>query len=167
MAINSKNKGNEFELKVAKLLGKWWDETFRRTPGSGGLGWRSDNRVTGDIVTPEGSLFPFSVEAKKHEKWDFSQFIKGTGEVDSWWDQCVRDSVTVDKEPLLVFSKNFAPTYFMINANVFGKILPKQEELQGMNLMVIYSDVYGPRVIGLLDQLIKFAPKDKILSILG
>jgi len=36
-----------------------------------------------------------------------------------------------------------------------------------MNLMVIYSDVYGPRVIGLLDQLIKFAPKDKILSILG
>lgn len=110
---NGRAKGQSFERVVAKILSTWWGEEFHRTPSSGGLHWKRDNRVTGDVVTPENSNFPFSIECKKVEGWNFEQLLKDTGEISNWWNQCFRDSNEVDKIPLLIFSKNRSPIYYM------------------------------------------------------
>lgn len=111
---NGRAKGQGFERVVAKLLTEWWGEEFHRTPASGGLHWKKDNRVSGDIVPPENSNFPFSVECKKVEGWNFEQVLKCTGDVPKWWSQCIKDSKEVDKYPLLIFSKNRSPVYYMV-----------------------------------------------------
>lgn len=119
--INGKQKGAKFERDIAKLLSEWWGEDFNRVPMSGGLDWQKDNRVTGDIVPPPDSDFPYTVECKKREGWDFEQVIKGTGEVADWWKQCTNDAKKVDKIPLLIFSKNRSPIYFMVHVDDFNK----------------------------------------------
>jgi len=120
--VNGKAKGSNFERKVAKLFSEWWGEEFHRTPGSGGLKWKDDNSVSGDIVPPKDSKFPFNIECKKHEGWDFEQIIKGTGNVVKWWNQCTTDADVFSKVPLLVFSKNRSPIYFMLRYEDFKKL---------------------------------------------
>lgn len=114
--INGRAKGAKFELETAKGISAWWGTKFHRTPGSGGLHWKSDNRVTGDITPGSDAVedFPFSVECKKVEDWNFEQIIKGVGEVRDWWSQCHADALTVDKVPLLIFTKNRSPSYYMM-----------------------------------------------------
>lgn len=114
--INGREKGAKFERTTAKDVSEWWDGDFHRTPGSGGLHWKKDNRVTGDI-TPgekESKTFPFSIECKKVEDWNFEQIIKGVGIVPDWWSQCVRDAESVGKIPLLIFTKNRSPVFYMM-----------------------------------------------------
>ena len=65
---NPKAKGNEFELKISKMLTEWSGQQFHRTPASGALHWSNDKRVVSDIVPPETlSGWPFSIECKKVE----------------------------------------------------------------------------------------------------
>ena len=49
---NPKNKGNEFERKVAKMLSEWSGVKFMRTPASGAIHNFKDKRVVSDIVAP-------------------------------------------------------------------------------------------------------------------
>lgn len=118
---NSRSKGAGFERETAKLLTDWWGVDFHRVPASGGLHWKDDNRVSGDIVAPPDSDFPFSVECKKVEGWNFEQIIKGTGLVTDWWSQCTRDADEFNKAPLLIFSKNRSPVFFMVRVEDFKK----------------------------------------------
>ena len=77
--INGKAKGSGFELRVAKILSKWSGEEFNRVPQSGGLRWKSDNNVTGDIVPPFDMKCPVSFECKKVEiDWDFNTLLEQT-----------------------------------------------------------------------------------------
>lgn len=116
---NSRAKGKKYERLVAKHLGDWWGEPFRSTPGSGALHWEADNRVAGDIVPPVDSTFPFTVECKNREGWYFDALINETGEVADWWTQSVNDARRVDRIPLLVFTRNFAPNYAMLEWDLF------------------------------------------------
>lgn len=119
---NSRAKGKTYERLVAKELGGWWGEPFRSTPGSGALHWEQDSRVAGDIVAPVDSKFPFTVECKKREGWYFDGLINETGEIPSWWQQALEDAARVDREPLLVFSKNRAPSYVMMHWETFERL---------------------------------------------
>lgn len=119
---NSRSKGKGYERLVAKKLGEWWGEPFRSTPGSGALHWEKDNRVAGDIVPPVDSKFPFTVECKKREGWYFDAIINETGEIPEWWQQSVDDGKRVDREPILIFSKNRAPSYVMLKWKLFSKL---------------------------------------------
>ena len=119
---NSRSKGKGYERLVAKKLGEWWGEPFRSTPGSGALHWEKDNRVAGDIVPPVDSKFPFTVECKKREGWYFDAIINETGEIPEWWQQSVDDGKRVDREPILIFSKNRAPSYVMLKWELFSKL---------------------------------------------
>ena len=75
--INSKNKGSTFERVIAKKLTEWSGHEFNRTPMSGGLRWKEDNSVVGDIVPPPDLNFPFGIEIKKQEvPWDFDLILK-------------------------------------------------------------------------------------------
>lgn len=163
---NSRAKGKGFERVVAKLLTIWWGAVFHSTPASGGLHWKKDARVAGDIVAPSegGEDYPFSNECKKVEGWNFEQLIKGTGQVTDWWMQCVRDAQEVSKIPLLTFSKNRSPIYFMMPLGKYTRLVPFEK-----NYFVTTFTVEGERhdvVIGMFDDLLAI-PKEHIVKYLA
>lgn len=111
----ARDKGSNFERKIAQHMSDWWGGNFTRTPGSGGLRWGSDQRIAGDIVPPAGMDFPFVIECKKQEGYTLDNFLFSTGTPVKWWEQVVTDSrrLSLDKTqeqktPLLIFSKNRA-----------------------------------------------------------
>jgi hypothetical protein len=160
--INGRNKGASFERKVAKLISLWWGVDAHRTPGSGGLHWKRDNRVSGDIVIGvDGEDYPFSNECKKVEGWNFEQLIKGTGEVTAWWAQCTRDAKEVGKIPLLVFSKNRSPIYFMIPYEDYVKLDMKEQNYFITTFEL--DDVKHTVVVGFFDDLLSI-PKDEVVK---
>lgn len=168
--INSKNKGSEYERKIAKILGRWWGESFHRTPASGGLHWQGDNRVAGDIVTPPDSRYPYVTELKKRESWEFEQVLKGTGEVEKWWEQVSADAERTGLRRLLIFSKNFSPNYAMMSRIDFTKIawqLGLRNKDIDFNLFVIHKVGQEDRVIFIVEDLIKHVTRDDILKAYG
>lgn len=165
--VNSKQKGSEYERKIAKILSKYWGEDFHRTPMSGGLHWKDDNRVAGDIVTPPTSIYPWTTECKKRQEWGFDQLLKGTGEVEQWWKQALGDSVRVGLKPLVIFAKNFSPNYMMFeyeDAKVFAKELG-MEELPFIHF-VLHKPNTASRVICILEDFIKHVPKEVVIKAL-
>lgn len=115
MPINSRNKGAKNERKIADLFTKWTGRKFAKTPASGGLQWKS-SFSKGDIVcTKEGHYFPFCIEAKFHDKIDFSHLlipsIKNIAILD-FWKQASRDAKICNKIPLLFMRYNSMPSDF-------------------------------------------------------
>lgn len=162
--INSKAKGSEFELKVAKLLSSWWGEEFHRTPMSGGLHWKADNRVAGDIVTPPNSVFPYNVECKKREGWLFDQVLRGTGEVEDWWEQCVKDARGVGMRPWLIFARNFVPPYIMLQLEDFTPIVQTKNSRLPINYFIVSIVGQPLRVVMLLDDFLAKVQCEDILK---
>lgn len=115
MGKKSKQKGSSYELKIAKMLSKWWGGgDFHRVPASGGLHWGSDQRVAGDIIPPQGSDFPFVVECKKREEWTMDHVLLDIGQPRTWWEQVVSDARRVKLHPILIFSRNRAKDFVML-----------------------------------------------------
>jgi hypothetical protein len=160
--INSKAKGNEFELKTAKVLSKWWGEDFHRTPQSGGLHWKKDNRISGDIVTPPDSVFPFNIECKKREEWTFEQLLKGTGDLEKYWKQCLDDADSTDMKPMLIFSKNFAPNYLMISESDFHGLTVGS--MVQFNYFLVHKVNQPARVVCVLEDFIAHVPKEHVIK---
>ena len=125
----SKNKGGNFELKVAKKITEWSGVEFHRTPMSGALHWKQDTRVISDIVPPQGLIWPFSIECKKVEyDWSFSNFIEGTNLFWDHWKQAHDDAEREGLIPLLVFSKNYRNTYVAMTVDVFLVLYNKKKK---------------------------------------
>lgn len=165
--VNSKAKGSEYERKIARLLSEYWGEEFHRTPMSGGLHWKDDNRVAGDIVTPPTSIYPWTTECKKRQEWGFEQVLKGTGEVESWWKQSERDGERVGLRPLVIFAKNFSPNYMMFayeDAKKFATELGIEE--LPFNHFVVHKEGTA-RIICVLEDFIKHVPKQVVINALG
>lgn len=85
--INSRNKGNTFERKIAKAFTDWsgGKMIFRRSPLSGG--W--EPRVqTGDIF-PIGfqDHFPFIIEVRKNEQFSIDKALSGSCIIDKWFQE--------------------------------------------------------------------------------
>ena len=89
---NGKAKGNVFERKIAKIMTEWTGIKFERVPASGGLHWKKDNRVYGDIVCNDPD-FPFVIECKNREKWKMDNVFKGSAEVEKGWEQVTIDGI--------------------------------------------------------------------------
>lgn len=132
MAINSRQKGANFELEVADILSKWWGGKIRRVPLSGG---HSKMSSSGDILPVDENrhLWPFSVECKKTAGWDFSDLLKipkaDQDTLIAFWRQCTEDCDVYNHNntkrpriPILIFSANFQPVYAMLNLEDFEKI---------------------------------------------
>lgn len=117
--------------------------------------------MAGDIVAPvEATDYPFSNECKKVEGWNFEQIIKGTGDVTDWWSQCCRDAKETEKIPLLLFSKNRSPIYFMIHYKHHKKI----ENFPERNYFITTFELEGAEhcvAIGMFDDLLTI-PKASI-----
>lgn len=107
MGKRSKNKGANYERRIAKILSDWSGLDLRRTPMSGG--WSKQNPdVAGDLVniTP-GTFFPYHIECKNQEVWTWEGILTGNCVAfDSWWEQTTTQCHP-DKIPFLIFSKNY------------------------------------------------------------
>lgn len=120
--INSRSKGATFERLIASQLSKWCGFACKRTPSSGG--WAK----TGDITPrdPKHMVdFPFCLELKKRECWDFSMVMgaaKLDGVIGKWWQQCKRDAALAKKTPMLIFTKNRDEVYCLLHARVFKQL---------------------------------------------
>lgn len=122
---NPKEKGNNFERKVANMLSNWSGCKFLRTPASGAIHNFNDKRVVSDIVPPLSiGKFPFSIECKCVEcSWEFSTLISGTSQtINEHWKQSCEDAEREGLRPMLVFSKNFRSIMVMILQDDFDKL---------------------------------------------
>lgn len=134
--MNSKDKGNNFERKISKMLSERFklrtglDQAFRRNVDSGSFFGGSNQRraVThdtakatfGDIVCP--AAFKFSIECKHYKtapsfavvfKQDFKQW-------DTWLEQASQDSVHSGRPLLLIVKYNGLDEFVMVEHEVPG-----------------------------------------------
>ena len=121
--INSKKKGNSFELALSKDFKILFDdEGFMRSPSSGALFGQSNryrmqgiaegfaHQVIGDLVVPEN--FPFSIECKAYGELDFHNIINGKcSKLDEWIVQAEDDALASKKEMLIVIKINHKGKY--------------------------------------------------------
>jgi hypothetical protein len=105
MGANSRDKGNGFELEVAKAFTKRFDVAFKRTPLSGG--WSNKREVQGDIVCIDRNDFPYCIECKNAEGWQLESLLSHDNYkwFTNWWAQATSESPD-GKIPILVFKKN-------------------------------------------------------------
>lgn len=150
MATNSKRKGNSYELKIAKKMTEWTGLKFERVPASGGLHWKQDNRVYGDIVCNMPD-FPFVIEAKCRESWNMDSLINGSKEVEKWWKQVTADAEATGKQPVVIFTRNRQPDYMMLEVKAMHALLTRDTYDFYMELIVGSSFV----VVLKLDEVIE------------
>ena len=109
----AKRKGSSYERVLCKSFSEFWGAKFFRTPMSGGSQLKHDYNLAGDISTPD-ETFPYHVEAKNQEalKSFHNIFTSSKCPVWKWWDQCTTECPD-GKVPLLVFTKNYMPSFIM------------------------------------------------------
>lgn len=143
--MNSGDKGKRFELKCAKLLSEWSGLELMRTPMSGG--WAGE---AADIVPKFGAHFPFVVECKHEEGWEFDHLFNNSGPFPRWIAQAVEQAEYKSREtgnvyfPMLMFTRNRRYTYLMIPERLF---LIK-DSLQQIPTRIIYTNALGIFVVG-------------------
>lgn len=151
--VNSKNKGNAYERKIAKLLSEWWRDEFYRTPGSGS--WNTTHKASesqaGDIVVPPDSLFPFVVEAKNREGWTFENYLLNNGQPKSWWDQVVRDSLGVKKIPMLIAHRNRSNSFVTIPYSSEIELILEEKECRFCKHVIINEEKKYPVLTAIIE----------------
>lgn len=120
--MNSKNKGNSFERKIANLLSLTFkdhlgiEQGFRRNPDSGSFfggtnKFRTqthdlDHAIFGDLICPDA--FKFTVECKHYKSPPtFKSFINGeVSQWDKWLEQAADDAKAANKSAMLIIKYN-------------------------------------------------------------
>jgi Holliday junction resolvase len=126
--MNSKKKGNSFELKIAKMLSKTLNVKFTRTPNSGAFGTTHETQsLMGDIICPDN--FKFVIECKVGYGLDFMSIFKKSKDRSfllSFFVQVERDAQSKNKEPMVIYKKNNKPEWVFIHQE-FLKEIPLNE----------------------------------------
>ena len=180
--LNARAKGKNYERKIGKRLCAWWGipwdnpgKLFHPTPMSGGFvrprsadDLLQEARVAGlefpewggDIIVPQD--FPFSVECKNRQGWEFRDLIHGrrfrgnsTQDRDSlpveWMDQAER--ARAGRHPMLVFTRRQWEDYVLLPLEAVGFI----EERVGKVRDLARFAPYGNRLY-ILDQILELDP---------
>jgi len=111
--INSKKKGNKWELDISHLFSEHFKDEFRRVPQSGAVfggcnrvratGVRQDAQeiLSGDVIVPE--WFEFSIECKSYKDLELHQIYTGKcARLDGWIEQGENDAEFAKKKMLLL-----------------------------------------------------------------
>jgi hypothetical protein len=138
MAVNSKNKGNTFERKIANLLCERFavhtgiDKSFRRNPDSGSFFGGSNFKRTethdtekasyGDIIAP--ASFNFNIECKHYKDApSFSSIVKQEyATFDKWIGQAEQDSNVSGKLVMIIMKFNNVPETVMVPRGTFPEL---------------------------------------------
>ena len=109
----ARNKGSNFELKIAKQLTAWANgkAEFSRTFNSGAFSSTHGKlESSGDIETE--ALWPFSMELKNHESFtSLDTLYHSQANIQSFWNQNLGDAVRVSKVPMLITHRNRSKAY--------------------------------------------------------
>ena len=110
---DARNKGSNFELKIAKQLTAWANgkAEFSRTFNSGAFSSTHGKlESSGDIETE--ALWPFSMELKNHESFtSLDTLYHSQANIQSFWNQNLGDAVRVSKVPMLITHRNRSKAY--------------------------------------------------------
>lgn len=111
MPINSRKKGAKNERKITALYKTWTGYDFARTPASGGLRWKHNQNIVGDLVCTDerhSPKFPFTVEAKSYREINFEHLISTNAKIKilEFWDQATTDASRANKIPILMMRYN-------------------------------------------------------------
>lgn len=121
--MNSKRKGNRFELKVAKWLTTWTGYKFQRVPMSGANHFNRE--LASDIMCSDPKhqhRCKISVECKSYKDIKFEHILLGNkgSEINKFWYQASRDAKRSHKVPILCMRYNAMPSeefFFVISAD--------------------------------------------------
>ena len=100
--VDSRAKGATAETKVRDELRKLTKLKWERVPGSGALD--AKHQLKGDLYIPgEKCLFCVEVKHYKDDHFNTTLFTGKNPQIIQFWQQTVRESGQVGKEPLLIF----------------------------------------------------------------
>lgn len=129
MGTSSKDKGNAWELEVAKFLEENFEGKFSRVPRSGAMfggenaenveGERSDvvEILSGDIITPKD--FPFTIEAKHYEDFKFSHLLGGENKLlDGWLVDVQKDAERAKRLPMIMAKFSYIGSYAIFDYKI-------------------------------------------------
>ena len=155
MPINSKQKGGQFERKIANLLSARFElitgikQSFRRNPDSGSFFGASnqfrkethdlDHANFGDLMCPKA--FNYSIECKHYKTGpSFAAIVKGKiTQWDTWIAQAKQDAINSKKAMLLI-----------IKYNGVDEIVFLSTPVDNVPMLFPYKDVFGYRLDDLL-----------------
>ena len=139
MGKKSRNKGANFERAIARQLREWLGEDWevKRNPTDRQKGKTGAGEF--EIVGPFD--FPFAIECKAHESFDYSQLFRVpvTGPFDSFWAQALRQAEAAEKAPLLIFKRNNGPVLAALNWKGFWPLLAASGVDSIHNLLRLYD----------------------------
>ena len=130
--MNSKRKGNRFELAVSKWLTLWSGYKFQRTPYSGANHFNRE--LASDIMCADQKhqfRCKISVECKSYKDIKFEHILLGNkgSDINKFWAQASMDAKRANKAPILCMRYNAMPKgefFFVISAQyaeAFWRIL--------------------------------------------
>lgn len=173
MAVNSKQKGSEYERQVSKKLSLWIsnglrDDLLWRSSMSGGratlqykLGKKNKSQ-TGDLSSidtlSQQFIDRFFIEIKFYKDLNIeSGFIKATGLLKSFWDKLVKDALQAEKHPMLIARQNRLPTLLLLHRNG-ARLLNLHESILLCESSKIAEFSQWPVEVYLFDELLKTRP---------
>ena len=127
--VNSRNKGNGFERKIANLLNDSFNtKEFNRSPGSGAYATTHNLpehlKIYGDLITPNN--FKFCIECKKgYNKENIYSLLDNSSTFWGFINQCEKDSEKSYKLPLVLFQQDRRAVLAITRADVFPEHLNK------------------------------------------
>lgn len=118
MSNSAKNKGSNYERRIAQILSDYFGEEIRRTPGSGNLDIKGDLRSF-NAEKLQGSLVGWTMELKKQERADIWRWIA----------QAKREAEEENNPHwALIFSRNRErDDYVCISLKEFMRLLKRKE----------------------------------------
>jgi len=109
----SRNKGKTFERDVANEFRAWlgaeWTVARNQTDRQRGQVRDSAGEFTFAFVGSGLKIFPFCVECKAHESFDYHQLWVGKGPFARFFEQAVAQATAAELKPLLIFKRNNGP----------------------------------------------------------
>jgi len=139
-SINSKRKGNNFELLIAHRFSKRFNLPFGRAVQSGsvlgGANVKNEDIYTeeqklmlvADIRTPKNFLY--CIECKSYNDISFHSFFSEKSKLNEFLDQVCLDAIKVNKEPMLIIHLNNKPSLVM---------LPEKGDIERIYLVIKYK----------------------------
>lgn len=103
--VDARAKGARGETVARDALRKLTGHQWERTPGSGALD--AKHQLKGDLYIPNSNN-RYCVEVKNYEDDHLtSKYLTSTKpQLSIWWEQTLRESAQVNKEPCLIFKFN-------------------------------------------------------------
>lgn len=125
--INSRKKGNGYELKIAKEISKVLNIPFgptgiMRTPGSGAIDCRADLKVHPDYR----GKWPFFMELKNRQSWRLDNIQKENWEPYEWFKEAkeklkIDPSYDKNSPVILLLKRNNLDAFVMMDLKYFEK----------------------------------------------